>query len=169
MYPKIIQIIRSIARIAGAAFLTMYGLIFFSDCFHAGVIIGIGMLLPLVIIVILFFTWDRWKITRIIGIIGILVSYAIILYEVYVNVNLGTFYLSLSVYPTFSGTLLAYKWEGFGGACAILGWIIFAVTGVFPFTRLLPFMIIGIIYMFCWFGSKHLFKKSEKMEEPTTL
>jgi hypothetical protein len=169
MYQKIIQIIRSIARIAGAAFLTMYGLIFFSDAFHAGVIIGIGMLLPLVIISILFFTWDRWKITRIIGIIGFLVLYAIILYEVYVNVNLGTFYVSLSVYPMFSGTLLAYKWEGFGGACAILGWIIFAVTGVARFTVTLPFMILGITYMFCWFGSKQLLKKSEKREEPTTI
>ncbi len=150
-----------IARIAGTIILVGLGFILLGEAFDDGIITGITFIAPFIVGFILFFTWDRWKIVRIPGIIGIALPELFLLFKMVSGAVQGV--EPNEVTPIFAilmmllGVFLALKWEGFGGMFAIVGWIGFVIGYYFRDKNVMslslvlsPLLVIGGLYVLYW-------------------
>ncbi len=165
LVPHHVRIMRWIARTVGTIMLAFFGLIITGEAFDAGMVTGLTFLAPYIIGLILFFTWDRWNIVRIPGVIGILAPVLTLLFKLVSDVpgvDPDEVMPIFSIVMMLLGIFLALKWEGLGGVIAMLGWIGFAVffrndevAEMLMLNLLLsPFMIIGGLYLFCWWAER---------------
>ena len=62
--------------------------------------------------------------------------------------------LNIVVLVTFSGFILAWKWEGLGGLLVLFGLALFATVNYWFLLNivLVPWLATGLLYAFCWVG-----------------
>ncbi len=163
---RTVKIIHGIARIAGTTLMLFAFFIFI----NGGGLSCLELLSPFILSFVLIFIWDRWKIMRIPVILCILASLAIPFFMLDKNSIIGAIGAinSLSMYMMVLGMILALKWEGIGGALAIIGWVVLSGNmlwvNIVPVVFYSPFLMIGIMYLFCWVMSKRPAKPQTGMD-----
>lgn len=117
----------------------------------------------------------RWA-ARIIGILLLITIFAVLIGEGAPNPLTMTFkqnLLAISLFAMVIGVILAFFWEGIGGALILIGWIDFSIINrAIKFNSVMgTFLILGLIFLFCWLKSggnekahKWLKEKEAKIE-----